>query len=216
MRSLRLTLLLGAAALVATFAATAGAGNGNAGFKTSVPEMLDGKSGWTAEALISVGDTLEDGYTFEAIPDGIAIERLNGNGTADILVNHELSLVPFPATRQDHINSTVSKLRLHQKSGGVLKGDYVIPQSAGYQRFCSNFLVGPEHGFERELLLTNEEARDIVLRATDSWEPGLTLATPNTEQAGVVVAYEIKSGESRSIYGMGRHNHENSVGIPGY
>ena len=59
----------------------------------------------------------------------------------------------------------MSKLRLNQNSAGVLKGEYVIPQSAGYQRFCSNFLVGAEHGFERELLLTNEEARDIVLRA---------------------------------------------------
>jgi hypothetical protein len=216
MRRLGSTLAVGAVAIVATFVATAGAANGNPGFKTDVQEMLDGRNGWTTEAIISVGDTLGGGYTFEAIPDGIAVEQLNGNGTADILVNHELSLVPFPATRQDHINSTVSKLRLHQKSGGVLKGDYVIPQSAGYQRFCSNFLVGSEHGFERELLFTNEEARDIVLRAEDSWEPGLTLATPNTEQAGVVVALDTKSGAFRSIYGMGRHNHENSVAVPGY
>ncbi len=210
-------LLVAAVGLVAvTTAAAALAGNGENGFKTDVDEMLDGRNGWTTEAIISVGDTLPGGYTFEAIPDGIAVERINGQGTADILVNHELSLVPFPATRQDHINSTVSKLRLHQSGGGVLKGEYVIPQSAGYQRFCSNFLVGPEHGFERELLLTNEEGRDIVLRAEDSWEPGLTLATPNTEQAGVVVAYDVKSGAFKSIYGMGRHNHENAVAIPGY
>ena len=26
----------------------------------------------------------------------------------------------------------------------------------------------------------------------------------------------MKSGQTRSIYGMGRHNHENSVGVPGY
>ncbi len=214
MRRLRFTLAMGALALVAVFATTAAAGNG--GFTTEVDEMLDGRGGWTTEAIISVGDTLGSGYTFEALPDGIAIERINGQGTADILVNHETSLVPFPATRQDHINSTVSKLRLNQNSAGVLRGEYVIPQSAGYQRFCSNFLVGAEHGFERELLLTNEEARDIVLRATDSWEPGLTLATPNTEQAGVVVAYDVRSGAYKSIYGMGRHNHENSVGIPGY
>ena len=112
-------------------------------------------------------------------------------------MNHETSLVPFPATRQDHINSTISKLRLNQNSAGVLKGEYVIPQSAGYQRFCSNFLVGAEHGFERELLLTNEEARDIVLPADGSWEPGLTLATPNTEQAGVVVALDVRSGAAQ-------------------
>jgi hypothetical protein len=216
MRRLGLTLVMGALALVAAFAATAGAGNGKAGFKTDVPAMLVGQAGWSAEAIISVGDTLGDGYTFEAIPDGISIDRLNGQGTADILVNHELSPVPFPATRQDHLNSTVSRLRLHQKSGGVLKGDYVIPQSAGYQRFCSNFVVGAEHGFDRQLLFTNEEARDLVMRAEDSWEPGLTLGTPGVEQAGVVVAFDTKSGAFRSIYGMGRHNHENSVAVPGY
>lgn len=214
MRKLGLTLAVGIVALAATFTSAATGQNG--GFETTVEEMLDGRNGWTTEAIISVGDTLGSGYTFEAIPDGIAVERVNGRGTADILVNHELSLVPFPATRQDATNSTVSRLRLNQQSAGVVKGEYVIPLSAGYQRFCSNFLVGAEHGFERELLLTNEEARDIVLRQEDSWEPGLTLTTPNTEQAGVVVAFDPKSGAHKSIYGMGRHNHENAVGIPGY
>jgi hypothetical protein len=208
---------MAAIAVVATFAATAAAGNGNGGFTTDAAAMLDGRNGWTTEAIISVGDTLGSGYMFESIPDGIAVERINGQGTADILVNHELSPVPFPATRQDPINSTVSRLRLNQHSGGVLKGEYVIPQSAGYQRFCSNFLVGGEHGFERELLLTNEEARDIVLRQEDSWHaPGVSLTEPGAEQAGVVVALDTNSGAFRSIYGMGRHNHENAVAVPGY
>jgi hypothetical protein len=209
-------LLALAVALVALTASAATA-QSNPGFKTSQPAFLDGRNGWTTEALISVGDTLPGGYLFEAIPDGISIARKNGNGTADILVNHELSLVPFPATRQDPINSTMSQLRLHQRSAGILKGDYVIPQSSGYQRFCSNFLVGAQHGFDRELVLTNEEARDIVLRQADSWhQPGVQLSEPGAEQAGVVVSYDVKSGDHKSIYGMGRHNHENAVGIPGY
>ena len=219
MRRQTLGLLLAMLGTVGVTTAAAFAG-GNGGFKTDAAAMLDGRNGWTTEAIISVGDTLGSGYTFEAIPDGIAVERINGKGTADIFVNHELSKVPFPANRQDHLNSTVSKLRLNQKSAGVLKGEYVIPQSAGYQRFCSNFLVGAEHGFERELLLTNEEARDIVLRQEDSWHgpspPGVLLTEPGAEQAGVVVALDPKSGAYRSIYGMGRHNHENAVGIPGY
>ena len=204
-------------ALVALTATAAFAGDNDSGFKTAKPAFLDGRNGWTAEAIISVGDELPGGYLFEAIPDGIAIGKVNGKGTADIFVNHELSPVPFPATRQDPINSTISKLRLNQHSAGVLKGEYVIPQSAGYQRFCSNFLVGEEHGFDRELLLTNEEARDIVLRQADSWhQPTVQLSEPGAEQAGVVVAYDVKSGAFKSIYGMGRHNHENAVGIPGY
>jgi hypothetical protein len=178
--------------------------------------MLQGQNGASTQAIISVGDTV-NGHTFDSIPDGISISKVNGKGTFDILVNHELSPVPFPATRQDYSNALVAKLRLHQKSAGVLSGSYAIPSSPGYQRFCSNFIVGPEHGFERPLLFTNEEARDIVLRQQDSWhQPGVTLAEPNAEQAGVVVAYDVKSGAYKTIYGMGRHNHENSVGVPGY
>jgi hypothetical protein len=216
MRRTLLVLTASAVALAAAFTTSASADN-DSGFKTSAAKMLDGRNGWTTEAIISVGDELPGGYVFEGIPDGISIARVNGNGTADILVNHELSLVPFPATRQDNLNATVSRLRLNQHSAGLLKGEYVIPQSAGYQRFCSNFVVGEAHGFERDLLFTNEEARDIVLRQADSWhQPGVQLTEPGAEQAGVVVAYDIKSGASKSIYGMGRHNHENAVGIPGY
>lgn len=217
MRKLAPALAVGALALLAVLATAAAAGNNDSGFKTSAAKMLDGRNGWSTEAIISVGDALPGGYTFEAIPDGIAIGNVNGQGTVDILVNHELSPVPFPATRQDGLNATVSQLRLNQHSAGVLKGDYVIPQSAGYQRFCSNFVVGAEQGFDRKLLFTNEEARDIVLRRADSWhQPGVQLSEPGAEQAGVVVAYDVKSGAFRSIYGMGRHNHENSVGVPGY
>jgi hypothetical protein len=211
----RVWLQAAAAAATAVVALPAAAGDG-AGFHTSQPAMLKGVAGTTVTPIISVGDTVDE-YMFEAIPDGISISRINGRGTFDILLNHELSLVPFPATRQDPSNALVSELRLHQKSAGVLRGRYVIPSSAAYQRFCSNFLVGPEHGFERELLFTNEEARDIVLRQPDSWhQPSVSLSEPGAEQAGVVVAYDPKTGEYRSIYGMGRHNHENSVGVPGY
>ncbi|MGH2920841.1 MAG: hypothetical protein ACRDKU_02075, partial [Gaiellaceae bacterium] len=209
------SLALGAAALLTLVAIPATAGDGP-GFKTSQPAMLTGVGGTTVTPIVSVGDTVGN-YMFEAIPDGISFSKINGKGTADILVNHELSLVPFPATRQDPSNALLSEIRLHQRSAGVLRGRYVIPSSAAYQRFCSNFLVGREHGFERELLFTNEEARDIVLRQPDSWhQPGVQLSEPGAEQAGVVVAYDVKSRDYRSIYGMGRHNHENAVGIPGY
>ena len=171
--------------------------------------------GSSVTPIISVGDTVR-GYKFEAIPDGISFTR-NGQGTMDVYVNHETSLVPFPANRSDFTNSLVSKLRLNQHSAGVLRGEYVIGNDANYQRFCSNFLVGPAQGFERELLLTNEEARDIVLREGYAWHPPfVSLDEPSAEQAGVVVALDIKSGAHRSIYGMGRHNHENDVGVPGY
>ena len=211
-------LLTAAVGLLAVAgAAAAPAGQSQTGFKTAQPAMLDGRNGWRTEAIISVGDRLPGGYVFEAIPDGIAIGRVNGRRSVDVYVNHELSPVPFPATRQDPMNATVSRLRLSLRGAGVLGGRYVIPQSAGYQRFCSSFLAGRQHGFERDLLFTNEEARDIVLRQADSWhQPGVQLSEPRAEQAGVVVAYDIARGTYRTIYGMGRHNHENAVAIPGY
>ncbi len=215
----RLAPLLVGAARAAGVLVAAGAAGGDkkAGFHTSTPAMLKGVNGSTVKPIISVGDKLGSGYMFEALPDGISLGKVNGKGTVDVYVNHESSLVPFPATRQDATNSLLSKLRLHQKSAGVLKGSYAIPSSAGYQRFCSNFAVGKAQGFERDLILTNEEARDIVLRQADSWhQPSVALSEPNAEQAGVAVAYDVKSGAYKSIYSMGRSNHENEVAVPGY
>ncbi len=48
-------------------------------------------------------------------------------------------------------------------------------------------------------------------RTGTAWPAG-----PSPEQAGVVAAFDVRSGQYRSIYGMGRHNHENSVALEGY
>ena len=216
MRKRLCVLAAGVAAVAAVIALPAGAGDNSSGFHTSASALLTPLApGASVKPIISVGDTVR-GYTFESIPDGISF-TLNGRGTMDVYVNHETSLVPFPAARSDFTNSMVGKLRLNQHSAGVLKGDYAVTSDSNYQRFCSNFLVGPAQGFERELLLTNEEARDIVLRQGYAWHPPfVTLDEPSAEQAGVVVALDTKSGDHRSIFGMGRHNHENDIGVPGY
>jgi hypothetical protein len=186
------------------------------GFKTSQAAMLDpAVPGATVEPLITVGETLPGStYKFESIPDGIALRKGHGN-KVEAYVNHETSLVPFPLTPppplNDLTNALLSKLTLSRHSAGVLSGSYAIPNEANYQRFCSNFLVSRKHGFERPLLFTNEEATDFVNRTGTAWPAG-----PNAEQAGVVAALDVRSGQFRSIYGMGRHNHENSVGLEGY
>jgi hypothetical protein len=203
--------------IAAAVVAAAAPGGDGPGFTTSQAAMLEGAApGVTYTPIISVGDTLASGYRFESIPDGISLWK-HGNGTVDLYVNHETSLVPFPVqgvsgpqTLHDYTNAILSKLRLH-KTGGVLQGWYAIPSEANFQRFCSNFLATEEHGFERPMVLTNEEATDFVNRTGVAWPPG-----PGAEQAGVVVAYDVRSGKYRAIYGMGRHNHENSVAIPGY
>jgi hypothetical protein len=195
----------------------AGAGH-HAGFKTSQASMLDpAVAGATVEPLITVGETLPGStYKFESIPDGIALRKGHGN-SVEAYVNHETSTVPFPFTPatgvgfNDFTNALVSKLTLSRRSAGIRAGEYVIPDEANYQRFCSNFLASKKHGFERPLLFTNEEATDLVNRTGTAWPAG-----PNAEQAGVVVALDVKTGQYRSIYGMGRHNHENSVALEGY
>jgi hypothetical protein len=208
--------------------AAAPGGQGNAGFRTSVQAMLkagaDAPAGTVIEPLITVGDEIDDGFVFDSLPDGISLIR-HGQGTVELFVNHETSLVPFPivtnadgsVTRfDDFTNSHVDRLVLNQHSVGVVDAADAIPSSANFQRFCSNFLAGPDQGFDRRILLTNEEATDLVYREGIAW-PVNEPADPRTpEQAGVVVAYDVETGGYKAIYGMGRHNHENSVAIPGY
>ncbi len=184
-------------------------------FKTEAPPMLAGNGGTTVEPLLTVGDRVRR-YEFAGIPDGIAVRPRGSRGAVQVLLNHETSKVPFPATRRDSTNAILSRLMLHRKNAGVLRGRYAIDSAAGYQRFCSNFLAGKAEGFHRPTLLTVEEARDVVRREEDSWEPGLTLDQPGTEQAGVAVAYDVRSGRYTTLYGMGRFNHENAVAMRGY
>ena len=222
--SRKILLAVVAIALAGFVAATTANSRGGPGFKTAQGPMIDPvAAGVSYEPIISVGDTLGGGYMFESIPDGISYSR-NGNGTVDLYVNHETSTVPFPYTFNrttgtgagfnDFTNSLVSRLRVHQRSAGVLSGSYAITSDQNFQRFCSNFLATKEHGFDRPLLLTNEEGIDWVNRAGKAWPT--TIGSPAARQIGAAVAVDERSGEVRPIWGMGRHNHENSVAIPGY
>jgi hypothetical protein len=220
-RARRITTPFAALALVAVVAAPVTAASGgqlNAGFRTSLDAMLiagdDAPDGVVIDPIISVGDALNDGFVFDSIPDGIGLVR-HGKGAVDLYVNHETSLVPFPGTLTDFTNSHVDLLTLNQKSAGVLEASDAIPSDANFQRFCSNFLATEAQGFDRSVLFANEEATDIVNRQGLAW-PAPSIYGSQPEQAGVVVALDIETGEYRPIYGMGRHNHENSVAIPGY
>jgi hypothetical protein len=195
----------------------------NAGFTTTQSAMLAPvRTGVEITPLLTVGDTLSSGYRFEAIPDGISV-RPRGEGTVDLYVNHETSKVPFPYIaaaptaangENDFDNAQVSKLTLSQKSAGVLNGSFAIDSSAGFQRFCSNFLATEKDGFSRDILFTNEESPDYVNRQEASWPP--VAGSASEQEVGVVVALDVRSGKTTPIYGMGRHNHENAVAVPGY
>jgi len=211
-----------AVALTATATTSLAADNG--GFKTGRPSMLIGvKDGVQITPLLTVGDVFGDSdFRFESIPDGISL-RTRGNGRVDVYVNHETSKVPFPFNsaaptasngESDFDNSQVSALILNRNSAGALDGSFVIPSSGGFQRFCSNFLATSKEGFDREILFTNEESPDYVFRQEDSWPP--PIGDPDEEENGVVLALDVKSKQYHVIYGMGRHNHENNVAIPGF
>ena len=194
------------------------------GFRTSQPSMLTPvMPGASVTPLLTVGDTLRSGYRFESIPDGISVRTKRGHKTAELFVNHETGKVPFPYNpstptadngENDFDNAQVSRLLLDRRSAGVLRGSFAITSSFGYQRFCSNFLATRKEGFDREILFTNEETPDFVFRREESWPPPID--DPGAEEGGLVVALDVKSGRHKPIYGMGRHNHENSVAIPGY
>ncbi|HSF61675.1 MAG TPA: hypothetical protein VLA69_08260, partial [Gaiellaceae bacterium] len=222
----RVWVVLVATVVVCTAMATAAfAQRGNpSGFKTGQPAMLATADIPDVEItpLLTVGDVLPSGFRFEAIPDGISV-RTRGQGRVDLFVNHETSKVPFPynATNptaangeNDFDNSQVSRLILNQHSAGTLNGSFAIPSRLGYQRFCSNYLATAKEGFDRDILFTNEESPDYVLRREASWPPNLT--DPAQKEAGLVVALDVRTGKHQPIHGMGRHNHENNVAIPGF
>lgn len=191
-------------------------------FDTRQPSMLIGVAPRSSvDPIITVGDRIGT-YMFDAIPDGIVV-RSGVTGTAQVFVNHETSTVPFPYnptapteanSQNDFGNSKLSKLVIDRDRTTIRSASVVISANRGYQRFCSSFLATAAHGFNREIAFMNEEGVDWVNRSGPSWPA--TEGADNARQVGVVVAYDVATGASRPIWGMGRHNHENSLAVPGY
>lgn len=228
MRKLGLTLAAGGVVLATAFATAATAGDNDSGVTSSRPSMitvLDPAK--ETVRVITTGETMPGGYRFGSIPDGIAV-RARGQGRLDVYVNHETSTVPFPfnapfggappteANQNDFDNSQVSHLILNQHSAGVLSAKYAIGTGSNYQRFCSSYMGTEAEGFDRPIYFANEEAQDWVFRSGTAFPgPGLVPAgTAGAEQTGVTVAYDAQTGKSKTIYGMGRFNHENTVSVP--
>ena len=210
---------LAAALMAATAAGPAAAVEPEFEFRTSQAPMLTNLTGGAVEPIITVGDEIGS-FMFEAIPDGISvIARDDRSVTA--FINHETSTVPFPYSTtspagnlNDFTDSLVSALRINRNTLHVTSAKYVIDDGDDFHRLCSNFLATSIHGFDRPLLLTNEEGIDWVNRAGLQWPA--TEGDDAARQIGVVVARDINKGINRAIWGMGRHNHENSLALKGY
>jgi hypothetical protein len=163
--------------------------------------------------LINSGDVF-DGETFEGIPDGLGIVPVgNGKKFIDIYVAFEQSHVPFGGFA-DFEDSSVQVARLDLKTQQLVSLEEVLPASDGYIRFCSAFMAGPEQGFDNYTFFVNEESNDVITVPAGAPYGADPSVTPY-RQAGYSVWIDTKTGASKPIPGMGRHNHENTVIIPG-
>ena len=162
--------------------------------------------------IISVGDHV-GGYTYEGIPDGIGAMPGTG-GNTEVFVNHEQSRVPFGGFA-DFDWASVSHLTL-APSGGVLAGSEPLPDSAGFQRFCSATMAGPNEGLSSYVYLTGEEAPErVAVPAGAPYGPDPAYAPANDRQSGFAAVLDPVTGDFTQVAGMGRHNHENAMVLPG-
>ncbi|MDH3681377.1 MAG: DUF839 domain-containing protein [Acidimicrobiia bacterium] len=188
------------------------AGNSH-GFMTSDPALITLNVGGVATPIISVGEVV-DGVKFEGIPDGIGLVPTNGDDTVDVYVAHEQTTIPFRNAR-DFIDASVTRWTLDTDTGQVLNAAVAISSDEGFLRFCSASVATPDDGFDTHVFFANEETNDVVDRPPGaSYQPDPAVAPQR--QGGYAVALDTATGDFEPIAGMGRHNHENTVAVPGY
>lgn len=169
-------------------------------------------AGSAVTPIISSGETYHD-FLFEGIPDGIGLAPGPSENTVNVFVSHEQTTVPFFG-EADFQDASISKLTLDTSTAAVLDASVPIGPENGYLRFCSAFMAGPDEGFSNYTFFANEEANDIV--PVPSGAPyGPDPAIAPQRQAGYAVILDAETGEFTQVAGMGRHNHENTIVVPG-
>ena len=181
--------------------------------------------GATPGTLVPLINSGEDPFVaddiFQGIPDGIGVRPALGgdSGYIDLFVTHEQSHVPFLGNA-DLQDSSVSRVRVDiaersvtQLQTQIIPG--VIPGGQGFLRFCSAFMAGPEHGFADYTFLVNEESDEPILEVPPGAVYGSDPAIAPLRQAGYSVWLNTETGAYDVISRAGRHNHENTVVIPG-
>ena len=174
--------------------------------------------GAKVKAIISSGDELGD-FLFEGLPDGIGIKPGEAKHTVDVYVAHEQTTIPFFNSR-DFQDASISKLTLTTKGGkrqgGVLDASVALGPEAGFLRFCSASMAGPDEGLSDYIFFTGEETDDdgVIVPAGAPYGPD-PFPGDGTRQGGYAVGLNTESGEFTQIAGMGRLNHENSIVVPG-
>jgi hypothetical protein len=185
-----------------------------AGHSTEPPYITMDVAGGTATSIIESGD-VHDGIMFEGIPDGIGVTPGAAPGTVDVFVTHEQSHVPFQGTA-DIEDASVTRWTI--TTGGtpqITDASEPIGPEEGFIRFCSAFMAGPAEGFATYTFFANEESDDdldVPAGAIYGPDPAIT---PKREAGYTVVLDAESENRFTHVPGMGRHNHENSVVVPG-
>ena len=166
-------------------------------------------------ALINSGETAF-GTMFEGIPDGIGVVPSAAPlGFVDLYVTHEQSPVPFGGFA-DYENSSVSRVRVDLDTWAIVDLETALSEDEGFIRFCSAFMAGPEHGFPHYTFLVNEESNDaLAVPAGALYGPDPAYGGLNVRQAGYAAYLDTANGKVDVLAGAGRHNHENTVIVPG-
>jgi Bacterial protein of unknown function (DUF839) len=185
-----------------------------AGHSTEPPYITMDVAGGTATSIIESGD-VHDGIMFEGIPDGIGVTPGAAPGTVDVFVTHEQSHVPFQGTA-DIEDASVTRWTI--TTGGtpqITDASEPIGPEEGFIRFCSAFMAGPAEGFATYTFFANEESDDdLDVPAGAIYGPDPAIA-PKREAGYAVVLDAESENRFTHVPGMGRHNHENSVVVPG-
>jgi hypothetical protein len=208
------------AALLATAAIT-----GSVSAATSVKPYVEAVgSNYQIKALFSVDDkvpllggTAGQQYRMVGIPDGLGA-RPNGDGTRTLFMNHELnsnSLSEPVVGGTKNRGAIVSEWildsdgdpvagrraydRVYQENTLVGPAPDTTNTTRGFARFCSGFLAGPAHGFDRWIYLTNEEEQ----------------AAANTFDGKGGQSVAIFDNELHALPALGHYAKENSVVQPG-
>ncbi|HSM38828.1 MAG TPA: hypothetical protein VK838_05790 [Candidatus Limnocylindrales bacterium] len=182
-------------------------------FKTSDPALITLNVPGIVAPIISVGEVV-DGVKFEGLPDGIGIVDGPSAGTATVFVANEQTTVPFFGSR-DFSDASVTSWTIDTATGDVIGAAEPLPASAGFLRFCSAAIAGPNEGFSTPVFFVNEETNDIV--DVPAGAPyGADPALAPQRQGGYSVILNTETGEFTQVAGLGRLNHENTVGLPGY
>jgi Bacterial protein of unknown function (DUF839) len=216
--------LLGAALAAALALTTAVAGSALAA--TAVKPYVEPVGGhYQITPLFSVDDRVPllggapgQQYRMVGIPDGLGAHP-NGNGTSTLFMNHELGFTalsePVVGGPQNR-GAIVSKWILDQ-DGDPVAGrrayDRIYEENtllgpapvvgneaqmpSQFARFCSGFLAGRAHGFDRPVYLTNEES-----------------SSPDTFDGNGGLSVAIFNGGLHTLPKLGRYSKENTVVQP--